>query len=41
MNGTPTVILEGLIVDQRDVQYFQPGELRAALERIGARTGLA
>ncbi|WP_061965401.1 thioredoxin domain-containing protein [Demequina aurantiaca] len=41
MNGTPTVILDGLVVDQREVQYFQPGELRAAFESIRASTGLA
>lgn len=32
MQGTPTVMVNGVILDQSDVPYFEPGALRASIE---------
>lgn len=37
MQGTPTVMVDGEILDQNQVPYFQPGVLRAFLEALSAQ----
>jgi protein-disulfide isomerase len=37
MQGTPTVMVEGEILDQNQVPYFQPGVLRSFLEALASQ----
>lgn len=39
MQGTPTVMVNGEILDQAEVPYFQPGALKAYLEALPAPSG--
>jgi len=39
MAGTPTVMVNGVILDQQQVPYFQPGALKAYLESLTPPTG--